>query len=53
MGMPKADRGLGFREVDAFNKALLAKQCWRVVRNVRSMAVVILKNKYFRNSEIL
>lgn len=52
MGLSKADGGLGFRELEAFNKSLLAKQCWRVVMNHQSMAAMMLKEKYFRNSKI-
>ncbi|XP_042973059.1 uncharacterized protein LOC122304861 [Carya illinoinensis] len=53
MGLSKNEGGLGFREVEAFNKALLAKQCWRVLMNPQSLAAVLLKDKYFRNTDLL
>ncbi|XP_042953522.1 uncharacterized protein LOC122290063 [Carya illinoinensis] len=53
MGWSKNDGGLGFRELEAFNQALLAKQCWRVMMKPHSMAVVMLKEKYFRHTDLL
>ncbi|XP_035543149.1 uncharacterized mitochondrial protein AtMg00310-like [Juglans regia] len=53
MGVVKASGGLGFRELVSFNKALLAKQCWRMLTNPHSLAAKVLKDKYFRHSEIL
>ncbi|XP_060668083.1 uncharacterized protein LOC132799665 [Ziziphus jujuba] len=44
---PKSQGGLGFRSLDEFNRALLAKQCWRIVRNPSSLLARVVKAKYF------
>jgi len=36
-----------------FNKALLAKQCWRLIQYPYSLISQILKAKYFANSSFL
>ncbi|KAG7967870.1 hypothetical protein I3843_08G121900 [Carya illinoinensis] len=53
MGVSKKDGGLGFTDLESFNKAMLAKQLWRVLNNPNSPVAQILKQKYFKRGTIL
>ena len=46
----KLDGGLGFKDFESFNLALLAKQWWRIMSNEDSVSYKVLKGKYFPNS---
>lgn len=39
--------GLGFRNMQIFNKAMLAKQAWRVMNNSGTLMARVLKGKYY------
>lgn len=43
----KENRGLGFQNFCQFNVALLAKQGWRLIKNLNSLLARVLKVKYF------
>jgi hypothetical protein len=53
MSRSKSAGGLGFRDLVIFNRALLAKQGWRIMQDPNSLTVRILKAKYFPNSYFL
>jgi hypothetical protein len=53
LGLSKKSGGLGFREFACFNKALLAKQIWRMWKTPESLIAKIIKAKYHPECSIL
>ena len=47
MCMPKSEGGMGFKDLKAFNLALLAKQGWRLNQHLDSFTHRVFKAKYF------
>ncbi|XP_013614191.1 PREDICTED: uncharacterized protein LOC106320384 [Brassica oleracea var. oleracea] len=43
---PKSAGGLGFREIEQFNDAMLAKLSWRIMKNPTSLLAKTLTGKY-------
>lgn len=50
---PKALGGLGFRDLTFFNKALLARQVWRIIERPDSLVAQVLKARYFKHTDIM
>jgi ribonuclease HI len=53
MMKPKEEGGLGFRDIHAFNLAMLAKQSWRLWHNPDSLCARVLKAKYYATTSVL
>ncbi|KAM2676113.1 hypothetical protein EV1_002811 [Malus domestica] len=51
--LPKTVGGLGFSSFSDFNKALLAKQFWRLIQEPESFWAKVLKGGYFPNVDAL
>lgn len=49
----KNDGGLGFRDLHCYNKALLAKQAWRMLINPDSLWTMFPKELYFPNKNLM
>lgn len=53
VSIPKREGGLGFKDLEAFNQALLAKQVWRILQNPTCLMARILQARYFPEGDIL
>jgi hypothetical protein len=53
MSLLKGSSEMGFRDFHSFNKALLAKQCWRLWNQPDSLVSQIMKAKYYPDCNIL
>ena len=44
---------MGFRDLHAFNTAMLAKQCWRLMEEPESLCARVLRAKYYPDGNLL
>ena len=49
----KSNGGMGFRNLQAFNLAMLAKQGWRLLSNPDSLYAKVFKARYYLNGDVL
>jgi hypothetical protein len=53
LSLSKAQGGMGFCDLSCFNKAMLAKQVWRLWKTPNSLIAKIMMAKYFPDDSIL
>lgn len=53
LSMPKREGGLGFRDLEIFNQALLSKQVWRIMQHPNCLMARIIRARYFPDGDIL
>lgn len=53
MTQPKAMGGLGFKDFELFNMAMLAKQAWHILQEPGSLSARLLRSIYYSNTTIL
>lgn len=49
--LPKTLGGIGFKDLDCFNQALLAKQGWKLLSQTDSILAKFMKSKYYLHSD--
>ncbi|KAK3204445.1 hypothetical protein Dsin_018491 [Dipteronia sinensis] len=53
LGLAYVSPRLGFRNLESFNKALLANQFWRILHNIKSLAARVLNACYYLDVDFI
>ena len=53
MCLPKAMGGLGFRDLQSFNLAMLVKRVWRLLSDLDSLCARVLRARYYPDGKLL
>ena len=53
LSISKKDSGMGFRDLRAFNLAMLVKQGWRIIQEIDSLLYWCFKARYFPRTTFL
>jgi hypothetical protein len=53
ISIPKGDDGMGFRDMAAFNVALLGKQGWRLMSSPDSLLAQVLRGRYYHSGDFM
>jgi hypothetical protein len=53
IAIPKSYGGMGFRDFQLFNQAMLAKQGWRLMTKPDSLCARVVRGKYYHGSDFM